>query len=325
MQEVKSNTMTNRNLESAIQQLRHPSPEMRELVLSLIGRLAQAEGVPLYNEHRPPAENMRAWLTKLRAERKSERTIKLYGYLAERFLKHIPAPTRADVREYLAARIGETSPSSAETERKALASLFSFLSEDGLWHENPLEGVKHIGPRWGEGERRCPSVGDVERVLEAGCARANDSLKIRMVVVLLATTGLRLTECMSLRKDGVDLEARELRVVGKGGKRRIVPLLESTARMLSNYLEERQSGSPYVFPGNTRTGYAEIYNVEKTLRLMLIESNVMTSVLLSLMELGIPALPVHDSLIVPRRHKDRVKQVMEDAYRERTSFTIPVG
>ena len=66
-----------------------------------------------------PLENMGHWLTKLKSERKAERTIRLYEYLARRFLKKMPFPTRADIREYLAGRIGETSPSSAETERKA--------------------------------------------------------------------------------------------------------------------------------------------------------------------------------------------------------------
>ncbi len=107
---------------------------------------------------------------------------------------------------------------------------------------------------------------DVEKVLEIGCLRAQDSMKIRTVVILLATTGLRLTECMSLKKDSIDLDSKELKILGKGGKRRVVPLLESTAEMLAGYMEARQSDSPFVFPGNTRTGYAEIYNVEKTLK-----------------------------------------------------------
>ncbi|MFC1914210.1 tyrosine-type recombinase/integrase [Chloroflexota bacterium] len=252
------------SLESAIMKLRDISPEAQALIASLINRLADAECVSTSIDHRMPAENIDQWLTKLKAERKSERTVKLYEYLARRFLKRLPSPTRADVRKYLANRIGATSPSSAETERKALASLFSFMQSEGLWRENPLDRVRHIGQRWGERERRCPTVEDVKKVLEAGCLRAQDSLKIRTVVV--ATTGLRLTECMSLRKDGVDLEARELKVLGKVGKRRVVPLLESTAQILAYYLEERKSDSPYVFPGDTRTGYAETYNIEKTLK-----------------------------------------------------------
>lgn len=258
--------LANSSLQHSVDQLCRLQPDTQALVASLISRLAKAEGVSVGIDHKIPAENLDHWLTKLRAERRSERTVRLYGYLAERFLKQIPEPSRADVREYLAERIEQTSPATAETERKALASLFSFLYSEGLWYENPMEGVRHIGPRWGEMEKKCPTVGDVEKVLEVGFHRAQDALKMRTVVLLLATTGLRLTECMSLRRDGVDLEARELRVVGKGNKRRVVPLLESTAQALAAYLEERLSDSPFVFPGNTKTGYAEIYNVEKTLK-----------------------------------------------------------
>ena len=52
----------------------------------------------------------------------------------------------------------------------------------------------------------------------------------------------------------------------KGGKRRIVPLLESTAEMLARYTEARPSDSPFVFPGRTKAGYAEIYNIKKTFK-----------------------------------------------------------
>ena len=59
-------------------------------------------------------------------------------------------------------------------------------------------------------------------------------------------------------------------------------------------------------------------------RLMLAESEIVTSALLKLMGMGIPALPVHDSLVVPKRHGNRVRRVMEDAYREHTGFGIAV-
>jgi len=59
-------------------------------------------------------------------------------------------------------------------------------------------------------------------------------------------------------------------------------------------------------------------------RLMLAESEIITSALLRLMELGIPALPVHDSVIAPLRHREAVRRVMEDAYRQHTSFSIIV-
>lgn len=60
-------------------------------------------------------------------------------------------------------------------------------------------------------------------------------------------------------------------------------------------------------------------------RLMLEESDIMTLVLLRLMELGIPALPVHDSVIVPLRQTKLVERVMEDVYSQYTGFGITVG
>ena len=57
-------------------------------------------------------------------------------------------------------------------------------------------------------------------------------------------------------------------------------------------------------------------------KLMLVESDIMTSVLLKLMWLGIHALPIHDSVIVPGRHKDVARRVMQSTYKEHTDFHI---
>ena len=59
-------------------------------------------------------------------------------------------------------------------------------------------------------------------------------------------------------------------------------------------------------------------------KLMLVESNILSEVLLRLMALSIPALPVHDSLVFPLQHRDVVRQIMEDMYRQETRFEIIV-
>lgn len=60
-------------------------------------------------------------------------------------------------------------------------------------------------------------------------------------------------------------------------------------------------------------------------RLMLAESDIMTAVLLRLMSQSIPALPIHDSVIFPKRHYEIVKKVMEEEYRRKMGFDIEVS
>jgi site-specific recombinase XerD len=256
-------------IESLVIALRGLSPRSRELVAPLIIQLAEREGVSVTKTEapkpKPVAECVGLWAAKLRGEGRSDRTVKMYTYLVGRFLEQRPDPTRADIRQHIDDRLGEgTSPAAVENERKALRSLFSFLHQEGLVPEDPTAGIGHI--RVPYNERRCPSVEEVERVLEVGCLRSNDADKIRLIIRLIATTGLRLTEAASLRKDSIDFNSNELWVTGKGRKLRVVPLLPEMAGMLRGYIENRPGDSPFVFPGKTRTGYAKIYNIEKTLR-----------------------------------------------------------
>lgn len=257
------------DLDSIVQALRQLSPQSQELVAPLISKLAEREGISVAAAKATgptvPVEYIDSWVTKLRGERRSERTIKMYRYLAERFLEQYPKPTKEEVRQYIAARLKEgLSPAAVENERKALRSLFSYLHQEGLYPDDPTAGIRHI--RVPYNERRCPSIEDVEKVLEVGCYRARDVDKLRMIIILLATTGLRLTEAASLKKENIDFEAHELRIIGKGRKLRVVPLLPETEEALREYIERRPSDSPFVFPGRTKTGYAEIYNIEKTVK-----------------------------------------------------------
>jgi len=59
-------------------------------------------------------------------------------------------------------------------------------------------------------------------------------------------------------------------------------------------------------------------------KLMFEESEIMTDILLELMRLGIPALPIHDSLLFPYTHTETVREVMLRCYRNRTGFEIQV-
>lgn len=74
-----------------------------------------------------------------------------------------------------------------------------------------------------------------------------------------------------------------------------------------------------VYPEIAKYIYSALAN-----KLMLVESDIMTSVLLKLMSLGIPALPVHDSVIVPRQHEGMARDIMHITYHEHTGFDIAI-
>ncbi len=248
--------------------LAHLSPQSQELVAVMVRQLAEREGVAMAKASVPglqtPAEGISLWVAKLRSERYSPRTVHMYVYLAKRYLERDPEPTKLGVQQYLARRLEEVSPALVSNERKALASLFRFLQEEGLWPVNPLNGIRHVRVRYRE--RLCPDVEDVIKALNSKCLRRKDTEKLRVLILLLATTGLRITEAASILKQNIDFNALELRVTGKGDKQRVVPLLPETAEALANYMRRRRSGSPYLFSGDTSQGYMSTHSLEKTLR-----------------------------------------------------------
>ena len=90
----------NGSLRHSVDQLCRLQPDTQALVASLISRLAEAEGVSISIDHKLPTENLELWITKLKAERKAEKTIRLYSYLARRFLRQIPEPARAGIESF---------------------------------------------------------------------------------------------------------------------------------------------------------------------------------------------------------------------------------
>jgi site-specific recombinase XerD len=83
------------------------------------------------------------------------------------------------------------------------------------------------------------SLDQVELLLQAPDTTNPKGLRDRAILELLFSTGLRVSELVSLNRDQVSLERKEFGVVGKGGKARVVFLSDSAANWLSRYLQTR--------------------------------------------------------------------------------------
>ena len=66
-------------------------------------------------------------------------------------------------------------------------------------------------------------------------------MRNRLVLDLLYQTGMRRSELIGLSIRSLDLPGRSLKVMGKRGKERIIPLNDGLVRSLENYLDIRKS------------------------------------------------------------------------------------
>lgn len=128
----------------------------------------------------------------------------------------------------------------------ALATFFGWACEQGYAHTNPARDVKKI--KEVKPAPRALQRKDLLRLLRA--VRAGGKTRDSAMVILLAHTGLRVSELCNLRTEDVTIGERsgELRVrYGKGGKERTVPLNATARRALNAWLQERGAGPGPLF------------------------------------------------------------------------------
>jgi integrase/recombinase XerD len=104
----------------------------------------------------------------------------------------------------------------------AVRSFHRFLLREGITDRDPAVGVPQ--PRLPRSLPRPLPVEDVRRLLEAPDEGSPNGLRDRAILELLYGSGLRISELTGLDVDDLDLEEGSVRVLGKGGKEREVPL-----------------------------------------------------------------------------------------------------
>ena len=159
------------------------------------------------------------------------------------FLGHGPSKATPEELERYVAEL-RARGLAATTIARRLAAVRSFFSHQvliGAREDNP---AAEIGlPRRARRLPRTLSPGEAERLVEAANGVTPRDLRDRALVELLYGAGLRVSEAVGLERNGVDLEERLVRSVGKGGKERVVPLGRSAADALRRYLSR---GRPFL-------------------------------------------------------------------------------
>jgi integrase/recombinase XerD len=184
--------------------------------------------------------------------RLSESTVSVYAQEARLFLQYclendlvLEETSSRDLIEYLIHRqLQGISGKTAAKALSALRSFFSYLLTEKMIASDPSEHLET--PRI---SRRVPQVfsgQQVEAILAAIETDSPAGIRDRFLFELIYSCGLRVSEAAGLTMDRIHPEERLLRVVGKRGKERLVPMGEQALQWLRSYLE---AGRPALLKG----------------------------------------------------------------------------
>ncbi|NPV90370.1 MAG: site-specific tyrosine recombinase XerD [Firmicutes bacterium] len=116
----------------------------------------------------------------------------------------------------------------------AIRSFYHFLNAEQLLLDDPTLTLE--APRLGKKLPHVLSVNEVDRLLAQPRVSRSGGVRDKAMLELLYTTGLRVSELISLNLDDVNLENGFLRCMGKRSKERVVPVGRVAVGWLQEYL-----------------------------------------------------------------------------------------
>ncbi|MDE1906905.1 MAG: site-specific tyrosine recombinase XerD [Rhodospirillales bacterium] len=216
-----------------------------------------------------PDSRVEAFLEMLAAERgAASNTLAAYqadmddfsGFLGRS--QPVSRASAADIAGYMQS-LG-TSGLAARTQARRLSALkqfFLFLLREGARDDNPAAEIS--APKLPKSLPKYLSESEVDALLDA--ARGMEGLpglKAQAGLEILYSTGLRVTEMLSLRASALTTDAMMLLIKGKGGKERMIPLSDAARHAAAALRAASPAKARYLFAGRdisqpmTRQGFA---------------------------------------------------------------------
>lgn len=178
---------------------------------------------------------------------RSALTLKTYRADLENFCAYLQATDRQldwqdvdrDLIRGWVAQMMEThyKPTYVRRRLSAVRSFYQYLMQQGLANRNPAAEVK--GPKLGKPlptflrEEELNRLFDSDELFDSTPEQQRD----RLILLTFYSTGIRLAELVGLDLTDVSLADRQLRVLGKRDKQRLIPFGEELAAELTRYVE----------------------------------------------------------------------------------------
>ncbi len=154
----------------------------------------------------------------------------------EKFLKNknIRTVKNDDVRSYIKT-LSVLKDKTLSRKLSSLRTFYEFMVKKGYISKSPLDGVD--GPKIGKYLPDVLTIEEVDRLLDFVPSN-NFEFRNRCILELLYSTGLRISELISLKLLNINIDECMIKVMGKGSKERIVPLNDIAVDYLDKYIKE---------------------------------------------------------------------------------------
>jgi len=144
-----------------------------------------------------------------------------------------------EFRLYLSRQKGTKGEMKLVTQGYYIISLRSFLKWLVKNDMKVLQPEKLDVPKVKDHSLKFLSEEQVSRLLNQPLNSAKNGLRDRSILELLFSTGLRVSELVSLNREQINLKTREFGVIGKGGRSRVVFITKQAAEWIDKYLKSR--------------------------------------------------------------------------------------
>lgn len=195
-------------------------------------------------------ETLKRFLTYLSVERglakntilSYQRDLKSFEEFLSKRSKGLSSFTKNDIIEFIDSLRERHSTSSVCRVISSIKGLCKYLLMEKLVTEDPSENLK-TPKRW-ERIPKALSPDEVLRIIDVSKRfntkgkKAALNFRNSVMVELLYSAGLRVSELIGLKIQDVNLEGGFIRVIGKGSKERVVPVSRGTIEKIKEYLRD---------------------------------------------------------------------------------------
>ena len=160
-----------------------------------------------------------------------------FPFLLMKKIDSLDKVTKHTIREYIMWLVDQkVAKSSITCKLSAVRSFYNYLQKEELLKENPLDKIS--SPKQ---DKKLPSylTGDeINRFLAAPDASTPVGLRNKAILELLYASGLRVSELVHLTSSQIDMDTREIRIIGKGSKERLVLMGKPAREAITVYLQK---------------------------------------------------------------------------------------